>query len=300
MRSGSKIYPAIALLSGALALLPAALPAQAEGSIGFAMQAAAADARVSRCVPIEVRTVHGGKLQPHTRLARIENGRVPCMHVEDGTIASCLFSTADDAASGKWLESPAGGFAQIGQAVSLDGKRGGEYIVAARVNPDNSVSCTEPTGMDTAGWVAEGVDLAGSCVLEEIGQEWNLLSTYGWAPLRNVSNHEVCAANDPASRPHPDGLFPVRSYALEGSLMHNVFCYLGSGSALNDINGTERDETSNYFSGEGYCHMIISSGFEAPGAKRPATRSLPAPGLVNVKSLITWKPVNPNVAIANW
>ncbi|MEO7795177.1 MAG: hypothetical protein ABIV06_10425 [Thermoanaerobaculia bacterium] len=256
--------------------------------------------KVSRCAPVEVRTTHGGKMLPHTRLARIENGRVPCMHVEDGTVASCLFSTAGEAASGSWLDGPEGGFAQIGQAVSLDGKPGGEYIVAARVNADNSVSCTEPTGMDTAGWLAEGVDLAPSCILEELGSEWNLLSSYGWAPLWNVSNHEVCFGNDPASHPHPDGPDPVRSYALAGSPVDNVFCYLGSAAALNDINGMERDETGNYYSGEGYCHMIVSSGFEVPGAKRPSTRSLPAPGIVRVTSFITWKPVNPNVAIANW
>ena len=283
MRTGSNAFIATAVLASALASPP---PSTA--------------ARLSRCVPVEVRTVHGGTLLPNTRLAQIENGRVPCMHVEDGTVASCLFSTAGNSVSGKWLDGPEGGFAPIGQAVSLDGKPGGDYIVAARVDTDNDVPCTEPIGMDTAGRVPQGVELAIGCVVEEILTEWNALFAYGWFPLQNFSNHEVCSGNDPLLHPHPDGLDPVRSYTLPPSAVDNVFCYLGSGSALNDINGTERDETSAYFSGANYCHMIISDSFEVPGAKRPATKSLPAPGIVSVKTLITWKPVNPNVAIANW
>ncbi len=289
---------ALAIVLGGMAT-PRPAPG-AEGAHAADVARIPVSPRTSKCLPIEVRTVHGGKLHPHTRLARIESGRVPCMHVEDGTIASCLFSTTSDAVSGKWLDGPEGGFAPIGQAVSLDGKPGGDYIVAARVDMDNGVPCTEPTGMDTEGWVTDSVDLALSCVLEELGQEWNALFAYGWFPLRNFSNHEVCSANNPVLQPHPDGLDPVRSYALPPSTVDNIFCYLGSGSALNDINGTERDETSNYFSGDGYCHMIVNGGFEVPGAKRPATKSLPAPGIVAVKSLITWKPVNPNVNIANW
>ncbi|MEO7795176.1 MAG: hypothetical protein ABIV06_10420 [Thermoanaerobaculia bacterium] len=299
MRTGSTAHLAMAVWLSALAFLPPASASEAKGSARSIVSGPSTESRFSQCVPVEVRTTHGGRLLPNTRLARIENGRVPCLHVEEGTVASCLFSTGGDAVSGSWLDGPEGEFAQIGQAVSLDGKPGGDYIVAARVGAGNSVSCSESTGMDTAGRVSPGIELGVICTVEDILQEWNALSVYGWFPLINYSELQVCAANDPALRPHPDGLDPVRSYALPGSSLDNVFCFTGAGASLNDINGTERDETTNYLAGEAYCHVVISGGFEVPGAKRPATKSFPAPGIVNVKSLITWRPVNPNVEIAN-
>mgnify|MGYP000160612106 CR=1 FL=1 len=72
-----------------------------------------------------------------------------------------------------------------------------------------------------------------------------------------------------------------------------------TGAALNDLNGAERDSITLYFGGERYCHFIVSGGLEVPGAKRPATRTLPLPGSVNVSTTILWRPVNPNVTIAN-
>jgi hypothetical protein len=78
-----------------------------------------------------------------------------------------------------------------------------------------------------------------------------------------------------------------------------AFWYTGNGAALNDINGAERDWTTSYFGGETYCHMIVSGGLEVPGAKRPATKSLPTPGIVNGNTYIEWRPVNPNLNIAN-
>ncbi len=258
-----------------------------------------ASARVSRCTPVEVRAVHGGELPANARLARIENGKVPCMHVEEMTIASCEFSTSSEALSGKWLEGPEGQFALVGQAVSRDGKPGGDWIVAARVEGGESAYCSEPTGMDTAGRVSPGVELANICVIEDVLQQWNAMSIYGSGTLVNVATMEVCSLNNPATRPHPDGAELVRSYSSNGGDVDDIFCYTGWGAGLNDINGTERDETTNYLTGERYCHWIVSSGFEVPGAKRPATKSLPAPGIVNVKSLVVWRPVNPNVNIAN-
>jgi hypothetical protein len=147
-------------------------------------------------------------------------------------------------------------------------------------------------GRDTAGWVAPGTELAVSCVVEDSNKEWNAYSAYGWSPLVNYATTQVATANDPVTHPHPDGA----TYAGPGA---GVFFYTGPGAALNDINGTERDAYMNYLPGERYCHMIISSGYEVPGAKRPATRTLPAPGIVNGKTVVTWKPVNPNVDIAN-
>ncbi len=253
---------------------------------------------VSSCAPVEVTTLHGTNFHGNTRLARIEGGTVPCMQIDDGTVATCQFSVAGARVSGEWLESPEGNFAKTGQAISLAGAPGGDYVVAARVSDTAGAPCIEPTGMDTAGWVAEGNDLIGSCVVEELSMEWNAMSSYGYFPLVNYADGEVCSANDPAVHPHPDGARFVRT--VRGSDGRDAFCYTGGGAALNDINGMERDETTNYRSGDGYCHLIVSSGYEVPGAKRPATRSLPAPGQVNTNSFIVWRPVNPNVNIANF
>jgi len=147
-------------------------------------------------------------------------------------------------------------------------------------------------GKDTAGRVTSGSELAVSCVVEESRAEWNALSAYGWSPLVNFATAKVGTSNDPATRPHPDA-------ATYEGYNAPAYYYAGTGAALNDINGAERDASTNYIGGEAYCHMIINGGLEVPGAKRPDTKSLPAPGIVNVKSYIAWKPVNPNVTIAN-
>jgi hypothetical protein len=79
----------------------------------------------------------------------------------------------------------------------------------------------------------------------------------------------------------------------------DTFCYSFYHAALNDPNGVERDDTLTYYTDQEHCHMGFSNGLEVPAAKRPATFSLPAPGRVNTKSLIYWRPYSPNVAIAN-
>lgn len=148
-------------------------------------------------------------------------------------------------------------------------------------------------GKDTAGRLSAEVELAVSCVVEENNMPWNALSSVTFTPLVNFSDAtDVGTANNPAVTPHPD---EARYDGYDGA----AHLYSGIGAALNDINGTERDETTAYLAGESYCHMIVSGGLEVPGAKRPATRSLPAPGIVYVKSLVIWRPVNPNVIIAN-
>jgi hypothetical protein len=250
---------------------------------------------VSSCTPVEVTTVHGNNFHGNTHLAKIENGTVPCMHVEEGTMSTCLFS--DGKASGEWLESPEGNFAKVGQAVSLSGAPGGDYVVAARVSDAVGASCVEPTSMDTAGWVGPGTELAVSCSVEQMGMTWNSYAFYGWTPLVNYTTREVCSSNNPAANRHPDDAEFVRT--IVGRDGNTAYCYTGPGAALNDINGMERDGSGFYIPGEQYCHMIMASGYEVPGAKRPATRSLPAPGSVNTSTPIVWRPVNPNVNIAN-
>lgn len=175
---------------------------------------------------------------------------------------------------------------QLGEPVNSESTGRLEY-------QDTCFRKSNVAGKDTAGRIAPGVELANTCVIEDLNQEWNTLSALKhWAPLVNYSTSNVPSANSPVSHQHPDGAYYERS-------ADGTYLFSGAGAALNDINGTERDETTNYIVGYEHCHMIITNGSEVPGAKRPATKSLPAPGVVNGKTFIVWRPVNPNVNIAN-
>jgi hypothetical protein len=150
------------------------------------------------------------------------------------------------------------------------------------------------------GRVADGSELAAICTVEDMLTGYNAqLAGFGWAPMSNVADREVCSSNNPATTPHPDGATLVRSYSQSGTGPADTFCYTGLGAALNDINGAERDWLGDYYIGEGWCHYLHVSGIEVPAAKRPATFSLPAPGRINTQSPILWRPVNPTLAIAN-
>jgi hypothetical protein len=149
-------------------------------------------------------------------------------------------------------------------------------------------------GKDTSGYLAPGADLAASCLAEELNQGFNAYSAYGYLPLVNYTTMLIPTANDPVTHPLPDTL---ATYLGFDGVNHN---YTGMGAALNDINGAERDPYTNYYGWDIYCHLIISSGgFEVPGAKRPATRSLPMPGSVVSRTFNLWRPVNPNLLVAN-
>jgi hypothetical protein len=148
-------------------------------------------------------------------------------------------------------------------------------------------------GKDTAGYGAiQGEELAGTCVVEDVGQSYNALSVGVYTPLSNFATMAVPSFNDPAVHAHPDRPLYL---GFDGT----SYNYSGMGAALNDINGAERDVTTNYYGLDSYCHMIVNGGLEVPGAKRPATKSLPPPGAVNSKTFIVWRAVNPNVNIAN-
>ena len=70
---------------------------------------------------------------------------------------------------------------------------------------------------------------------------------------------------------------------------------------MNDSSGVERDEGGVYY-GAGDCmrsHFVMAGGVMVPAAKRPSTRSYPAPGAVNIHSRIRWLVANPYVTIAN-
>jgi len=256
---------------------------------------------VTTCAPIEVTTLHGPNITGNARLAKIENGRVACMNSETAAVTSCVFETAAGRESGEWLESSQGSFAVVGQSLQLNGTPGGDYIIAAKVSDGAPAACVEPAGMDTMGLIPPGSELSAICTVEDVLADYNALSgTYPYfAPLRNFADREVCSNNDPAKNPHPDGAAPVRSYSSTGSGPDDVFCYKGWGASLNDPNGTEREDTYTYYVDARYCHYINNGGFEVPAAKRPGVISFPAPGRVNPKTSIVWRPVVPDIVIAN-
>jgi hypothetical protein len=148
-------------------------------------------------------------------------------------------------------------------------------------------------GHDTLGYLPPDSILAASCLVEEMNQGFNAYSVYGYLPLVNYATMIIQTANDPALHALPDNLATYLGFDGVNHL------YTGMGAALNDINGAERDLYTNYYAEDIYCHVIVSSGLEVPGAKRPATRSLPAPGAVIPGTYNVWRPVNPNVDIAN-
>ena len=145
-------------------------------------------------------------------------------------------------------------------------------------------------GKDTAGRLAEGTELSGTCVVEDMNTEYNALSAiYGPISISNYAG-AVPMGNPPGT--HPDGA------CYEGK-KDGAHWYSATAAALNDANGTERDSLGTYFPGEEYCHFLVQSGYEVPAAKRPATKSYPAPGVISYGSKDIWRPVNPNVNIAN-
>ena len=91
---------------------------------------------------------------------------------------------------------------------------------------------------------------------------------------------------------HPEGVEPVAVDPVRG-----IAWYTGEGAALNDF--AERNEAGMYYGDWMACHLVMSGGVQVPGAKRPSTRSYPAPGVVDVQSRIRWMSVNPYVTIAN-
>jgi hypothetical protein len=244
----------------------------------------------SRCRMVAVDRAHG-RLLPGCRLARIKHGEVPCVNVNSAQEEKCDFRRGR---TGKWLESRRGpDFAMVGDSLSRDGDRRGNFIVAAKRSGAETVPCRKPpvSAADTAGRVAEGTELAGTCVVEDLGTDYNALSAeWGWSPLWNYATIPVCART---GGDHPDFAEVVED------LGGGILCYSGPGAGLNDTGGTERDWLGEYFHGSEFCHYIVTGHFEVPAAKRPATRSYPAPGSVNMNSPLLWRPVNPNVRIAN-
>ena len=242
-------------------------------------------AAVSRCEPVELTGLHvesEGAPPPggNARLARIENGKVPCLHKESLALAQCDFTTGsnDFTDSGTWIIGPTGTYAVIGQAIPLQaGGAARDYIVAAPVNAAGNVACTESTVADTAGSPSPAEHSA-FCVTETAFSSQNAAG----APLVNHANRTIQTSSDPHPDTHDGG--PTALGCVNG-----ICSYTGEGAALNDIFGTERDANGFYYSGTERCHMIVREGVMVPGAKRAPGPDRP----------LQWLPVDPTLTYAN-
>jgi len=177
-------------------------------------------------------------------------------------------------------------YVQAGSSVSTElGSAANDFVVGAKVFRTKlgyGVNCIEPKTLDAVGTSA-GYELAGACAVEQSLSASNAV----WGSyLVNFATKEVGTT----SNPHPDGT-PL------GWTNGVNFYYKGQGAALNDINGSERDEYGNYLPGAERCHVVWSNGYEVPAAKRPSTGGYPAK--VNVNSPILWRNVDSRVGIAN-
>lgn len=235
--------------------------------------------RYTKTFPVVASALHGQGFVGNSRLGRIENDTVTCLHAETLVIARCAFTQS----SGSWLESPEGVFARTGQSITLDGDPGGDYVVAAKINEDGTVPALAPTGRDSAGYYVDQT-LAGSCRIEDS------LSAHNANGMRLLNFATLTVGT--SSVPHPDEVSPVRVESVNG---RTVAYYTGSGAALNDIDGTERDAYGFYLSGSDRCHHILQNGAVIPAAKRPNVLL----GRVDTRSPIVWRGVLNNVRIAN-
>lgn len=181
--------------------------------------------------------------------------------------------------------------ANLGQAVAINHPKYGPGLAYE----DHCYRSAKAQGADTAGRVASGAELSALCIVEDNLAEYNAISYYGWRQIYNWATSKVPMANDPSGHAHPDLCSSVAKDASSAS----VFWYTEFSAAMNDMNGTERDSSGGYYSGEEYCHMLVSGGYEVPGAKRPATKSSPYPGTIQKSSYVLWRPVNTSLTIAN-
>ena len=73
-----------------------------------------------------------------SQLARIRDGEVLALNADTTAKTTIRFTSH----SGRWLQSKTGArCALAGQSLTRDGRRGGAYLIAAKVNKDRSVLC---------------------------------------------------------------------------------------------------------------------------------------------------------------
>ena len=235
-----------------------------------------------------MRETHGKGFEALCRLAFIDHGTVPCLSVNTAKPGTCRFTPR----SGAWLESTTGAaYALAGQSISPRGVPGGRYVIASRRSRKEPPPCMQDPNRpkartsDSAG-TASGTELAGSCTVEVFGSTKNASGL----PLANYATRTVCSSTF--------GSLDQLTAQYIGSPQPGVYCYKGQGAGLNDISGRERDRNNVYLTGSKRCHVAWSGGYEVFAAKRPATISYPAPGRVDTKSPIVWRPVS-TVPVAN-
>jgi hypothetical protein len=254
----------------------------------------------SDCEPVRVEDQHGKAMIPGCQLARIVDGKVPCVHIAREKASLCKFRTGKHK-SGKWLEGIEQGkhakFAMGGQAITRKGKPGGRWVVASKATHDAGMPCKkprpDPTKRDSNALkrdsqsVASDTPLPGGGVLEVAASTTNRVQL-----LKNFATREVCTN----SATHPDGA--AQSSHPSGS----VWCYTGQGAGLNDPNGLERRPPehagtySAYYGEPQYRHFVLYNNALAAAAKRPATKP---DGTVLTNTPITWRVVDPKAKIAN-
>lgn len=240
----------------------------------------------SKCAPVPVDAYGLGKdvFLGNSRVAKVVKNQttgayeVPCVYIEKASRATCQVT----AQSAPWFRGKDGNiYMKTGYRVDSSGNPDGDWVISAEVSKDGTVPCVDPTARDTAG-TSVSRELAGACAVETV----NVATNATGALLENYATQKVCTS----SNPHPD-----KAALIKGT----TYCYAGTGAGLNDINGTERDEYGNYYPDENHCHVAWISGVEAPAAKRPATKSLPAPGVVVPTTPILWRAVANSISIAN-
>jgi hypothetical protein len=242
----------------------------------------------SPCRPVPVADTHGKGFEAFCRLAYIDHGTVPCLSINTAKPRTCRFTPR----SGAWLESTTGAaYALAGQSISPRGVKGGNYVIASRRSRKDPPPCMQgpnapkASAADSAGTGAT-VELASACTVEVFGSAKN---ASGLA-LANYATRPVCSSTHDS--------FDQLTAQYVGSPEPGVWCYKGQGAGLNDRNGTERNSSNVYLTGSQRCHVAWSGGYEVFAAKRPATISYPAPGRVDTKSPIVWRPVT-SVLVAN-
>lgn len=187
--------------------------------------------------------------------------------------------------TGDWLEDRRGRrYAVMGQNLSLDGTRGGNFAIGARVAQNGTVPCVGARGRDTAA-VPAGIEITGSCTYEILNSETNRTGL----AMVNVSTLNVCTS----SNPNPDGAVLDHADVTRG-----IYCYRGQGAGLNDRFGAERDGLGIYYPESQRCHLVFSGGIETIAAKRPSTKTFPVPQVIET-TRIRWLVVNNAVTIAN-
>jgi hypothetical protein len=254
---------------------------------------------VLTCEPLEITATHGaGPFWDNIQLAKIEDGKVPCAHIEEAKAARCVFSTASGSESGDWVETSQGNYARTGQALSLQGAPGGEYVIGARASEEGTMPCINPAGADAVA-APSAIPLGGGCTPETLLSARN---TTGFL-LENYATREVCTS----SFPHPDDrveggqAVPTRTDGCSHAPpdVYCAFCFTGKGAALNDRGGRERDINGVYLPENRHCHMGVLGNLTFPVAKRPGMKFENGVLVVDDTTPIVWRPVSPVPNIAN-